>query len=439
MFKINGFKQILNCHKMLAVGEYKKKEHIGINKVLIVGAGSIGSLIGLALIKAGLNVTFAGRANSKYTEQMKCNGLTIAYPSGEKYRISPLSPRVRFVDTQQELKETFELIVVAVKSNCLAEVCSYINSHTSEETILFHAQNGIPYWWFNEDNYLSSLNPTLANKLVHRPHLNSVDPEGMILAAFGDRCLLGCVIKAPCSKTEYGYIEVRKIPKMIIGLTNKGKYFSQEQKIKQLCQIFSTHGLDTAYSSNIRAEVCNKLAINTTTNILSALTGCLISELTANVYTNNLIKNILAEINKVFRVYGIKNTDLPTEEKLYAYINQPGSQKHLPSLAQDFAHHRQGEVSLITAPVEMANIADIDVPTLSSLAELLKLGQMYTLNSQDREFSVLGFDNTSGFYLLQEKIAETMNYQKAQLSDSFDYVIQINQSVARKAFSLVYS
>ena len=428
MSQLDHSEHILNHHQMLELSRYAKKKRAGINNILIVGAGSIGALLGLALVKAGLNVTFAGRAQSKYTAQVKNKGLTVSYPSGQKFWISPSLPNVRFVDTQQELEEKFELIVVAVKSNCLASVTSYLHSHAGEDTILFHAQNGIPYWWFNDDNYLSSLNPTLTNKIIAYPHLNSVDAQGKIWQRLGTRCLVGGVIKAPCSKTAEGYIEVRKPPRMIVGLTNTKQDGAQEQKIKQLCHIFSAHGLETSYTSNIRTEVCNKLAVNVTTNILSALTGCLISELIANVHTNNLIKTILLEINQIFQVYGVKEADLPTEEKLYSYISQPGSQRHLPSLAQDFHHHRPGEVNLITAPVEMAQLADINIPTLSSLAKLIQLGQNYTLNSHKGQFYILGFSHARGFYLLQEEIESTLNPALLHLAAIFEQVIQINYS-----------
>lgn len=444
MLESNIAENILKHHRRFETKKYDREKGLCIGKVLIVGAGSIGALIGSALIKAGLNVTFAGRPHSRYTERIKCSGLTIAYPCGKIFSISPPSEKseqgnVRFVDTQQKLKEKFDLIVVAVKSNCLASVKSYINAHATKDTIIFHAQNGIPYWWFNEDRYLSSLSPILVHEVAHRPYLDSIDPKGIILRTLGDRCLVGCVIKAPCSKTAAGHVEVRKPPRMILGLTNTDKYSYQEQNIRQLCEIFSTYGLETAYSSNIRVEVCNKLAINATTNILSALTGSLISKLTSNVDSNNLIRTILQEINQVFQVYGINEADLPTEGKLYSYINQPGSQKHLPSLAQDFYHHRQGEVNLITAPVEMAKIAGIDVPTLSSLAELLKLGQRHTLNSQDGKFAILDFKNGRGFHILKEEIERTKTIicKETHISDIVAHVMQINQSA--KIPTWVYS
>jgi ketopantoate reductase len=420
------------------------------NKILIVGAGSIGTLIGASLIRAGLEVTFAGRPKSDYTEHIKHYGLTVSYASGEHFWISPFLPGVRFVDTEEKLEEVFKIIIVAVKSNHLAAVTSYIRSHSTQETILFHAQNGIPYWWFAGDNYLSSLNQNIWHQIVSRPYLDSVDPEGKILKSLGDRTLVGCVVKAPCCKTKLGegltlhfigractphQIEVKKSPKMIVGFIGSNQNNSQRRIVWDLCQILSTYGLETSYTTQIRVEVCNKLAINITTNVLSALTGHVISELTSNSYINSLIANILSEIKIIFQTYGIKKDNLPTENKVYNYITEPGSQQHLPSLAQDFSRHQEGEISLITAPVEMARIAKIKVPTLFSLGKLLQLGQNYALNSGKDTFNILNFNKSSGYCLLTNDVWQSNICSQIEISELLTHLVQINlatleQSVA---------
>ena len=396
------------------------------NKVLIIGAGSIGTLIGASLLKAGFDVTFAGRPGSAYTAKIKHHGLSILYPSGEQFWLAPSLRRIRFVDTEKELKEKFKLIVVAVKSHHLASLTSYIRVHSTKNTILLHAQNGIPYWWFDDKAYLSSLNPTLFNKINTCRYLNSVDRDGMILESLGDRTLVGCVIKAPCSKTAPSQIEVKKPPKMIIGLTKSEGNYEQKQIISQLGNLFSIYGLETSYTSKIRAEVCHKLAINLATNVLSALTGRIISELTSNSHINKLIENILLEINKIFQIYGIERANLPTQEKIYAYIKQPGSQRHLPSLAQDFSHQKKGEVSLISAPVEMAQIAEIQSPILFSLSELLRLGQTYALNNSNGKFNLLTFDKFSGHFLLNDDAWKSNILSGLERSNLFTCLARIN-------------
>ncbi|MDJ0534695.1 MAG: 2-dehydropantoate 2-reductase N-terminal domain-containing protein [Xenococcaceae cyanobacterium MO_207.B15] len=401
------------------------------NNILVIGAGSVGTLMGASLIKAGLRVTFAGRPRSSYTKQIEGRGLTISYSTGERFCISPLQSQVCFIDTETYLAEKFDLIIVALKSNDLAKVASYIKDHSTQDTLIIHAQNGIPYWWFDDEFYLASLNKSLLENLGSRRYLDSVDSEGKILRTLGDRILVGCVVKAPCHKTPEGYIQVKKSPKLIIGLTKSKANSEQQTIVKQLCQIFSEHGVSATYTTEIRTEVCNKLAINATTNVLSALTGRVIADLTANTYTNQLIKTILGEINQVFQLYGIKSQDLPSETKIYSYIQEPGSQSHLPSLAQDFSNHRAGEISLITAPVEMAKIANFAVPTLSSLGVLLELGQIYTLKAANGKSHILTFDNSSGYCILTQELCQSSVFDKVQIPHVFNHLMQVNLSAIK--------
>jgi 2-dehydropantoate 2-reductase len=395
-------------------------------KILVVGAGSIGTLIGASLVQAGLEVTFVGRSQSSYTKQIKQFGITLSYPSGEIYSIAPDNPKVRFVDTTENLAEIFDVIIVAVKSNHLASVAPYIRDHSNQHTLIVHAQNGIPYWWFVGNNYRASLNPNLVKKIGSYPYLESIDPDGQILATLGDRCLVGCVVKAPCSKTKLGYIEVKKPPKMLVGLVNPKQFYFQKPAVEQLCELLSNYGLETTYKEKIRAEVCNKLAINLATNVLAALTGCVISELTANPLVNSLIITMMAEIKQIFLTYGIERANLPSEAKVYAYITEPGSQRHLPSLAQDFARHQPGEIDLITAPLEMAEIAGIRTPIITSLAKLLQFGQNYALDSSNEHFNILTFEETSGYCLLTDSVYQSQIVDNYKISELVTHLVQIN-------------
>ena len=396
------------------------------NKVLVIGAGCVGTLIGVTLVQAGFKVTFAGRPESSYTKLIEKQGLQIIYPTGKSYNIAANLDCVSFTDTQKYLPEKFPLIIVALKSNDLVKTISYIKNHSTPETIIVHAQNGIPYWWFNDETYLQSLDTKLSKRVNNRLYLDSVDCQGIISKTIGDRQIVGCVVKAPCHKSKDGYIEVKKSPKLIIGLTKAKTSIATQQIVKKLCHTFSSYGLLTSYTDNIRAAVCKKLAINATTNVLSALTGKVIGDLTTNYLTNNLIKTVIEEINYIFQTYGIHSKELATEFQVYSYIQTPGSQRHLPSLAQDFSQHRQGEVNLITAPVEMAEIAEIEVPTLSSLAKLIQLGQTYTIHKSNGKSHILTFDNSKGYYVLTNDVCQNYIFEYLQSSEILADLVQIN-------------
>ena len=228
---------------------------------------------------------------------------------------------------------------MALKSNHLTDVISYIQAHATPKTILIHAQNGIPYWWFNCDRYLASINQKTLNKLNQR-YLTSVDPEGILTQELNQFTSVGCVIKAPCQRNALGHIQVKKTPQLIFGFTKQQSTPEQQVTIEHLSNLFTQYGIPAELTDHIRTAICHKLAINLTTNVLSALMGKVIAELTAHASIDSLIKTIIAEINYVFSCYGIPVKDLPTEEKIYTYIKTPGSQSHLPSLAQDFSQHK---------------------------------------------------------------------------------------------------
>lgn len=400
-----------------------------LDDILIIGAGSIGALMGAALVKAGLKVTFAGKPNSSYTQTLKQQGLQLQYADGESLWISSLHPQVRFVDTITNLKQKFNIIIIALKSNHLTEVIPYIQAHANSQTILVHAQNGIPYWWFNCDRYLNSLDKKILNGLSPHRYLNSVDPRGVLYRTLSKFTSIGCVVKAPCQKDAQGKIQIKKLPRLFLGLTEQqSNNCAQKVKIEHLCSLFNQYGVNASYTEKIRTVVCNKLAINLTTNVLSALTGKVIAELTTNSSTNSLIKTVIAEINYIFNCYGIKSQDLPTEAKIYSYINTPGSQSHLPSLAQDFAQHKLGEVSLITAPVEMAQIAQLEVPTLTSLSELLQLAQTYSLKRSHGKSNILTLDHYSGYCMLTKEVCESSVVNNYQISDLLTHLLQVNVS-----------
>ena len=158
------------------------------------------------------------------------------------------------------------------------------------------------------------------------------------------------------------------------------------------------------------------------------MTGRVIADLTSNHYTNSLIKTAIAETNHIFSYYGIKPEDLPTEQAIYAYIKAPGSQSHLPSLAQDFAQHKSGEINLITALVEMAQIAHLQVPTLSSLSELLRLGQNYSLKNHNGQSHILTFDHPSGYCMLTNDVCQSSVVDKRQISHLLTHLLQVNVS-----------
>jgi 2-dehydropantoate 2-reductase len=395
--------------------------------VLIVGAGPIGAMLGVPLVNAGYDVTFAGRPDSPYTDYIRNQGLKVRYPSGEVFTISSQQKNVKFTDTVTKLKCRFDLIIVAIKSNNLLNVLPYVCHHSDCNSILVHAQNGIPYWWFNDNRYTSQLNKHILDEIQDRQYLESVDPNGKILASLNDRHLVGCVIKAPSSKSDLGFIDIKKSPKIILGLTKFQEYKESDLfNLSEFCAQLTKNGLCTQNSTNIRSEICKKLSVNVTTNPLAALMAKSTSSLTNSHLSRTLIVYMFEEANKIFKAFNIHQQDLPTQQELFRYIEEPGSQKHLPSLAQDFLKRQKGELSLIEAPVEMAKIARIKVPILESVSELLRVGQDFVLGGEHLDTNLLLFDSKKAKLTINPNVFRSSTIQTFRLSTVLAHISRLN-------------
>jgi 2-dehydropantoate 2-reductase len=396
--------------------------------VLVVGAGSIGAMFGASLVKAGYSVTFAGKPGSPYTYYIRNHGLKVCYPSGEIFAISPRHKNVSFTDTANRLNYKFGLIVVAVKSNNLLNVLPYILHHSDRNSILIHAQNGIPYWWFNDNMYTSQLSKHIYDEIRNKQYLKSIDPCGRILTSLGDRHLVGCVIKAPSDKSKLGSIDIKKTPKIVLGLTRFQEYQEADLiSLSEFCTQLTKNGLYTQNSDNIREEICKKLSINVTTNTLSALMSVSTARLTNNQVSRTLIINMLEEVNKVFKAFNVREQNLPTQQELFMYIEEPGSQKHLPSLTQDFFKRQEGELNLIEAPVEMAKIARIKVPVLESVSELLKAGQDFVLRREYLDTNLLGFNSNNTKIVLNSNIYKSSTIEAFRVSNLHAHIARLNR------------
>ena len=96
-------------------------------KILIVGAGGVGGYFGAKLLESGLDVTFLLRG--KRHEHIQKSGLTIE-ADGNKSTVFPK------IVTAEELKPTFDLIILACKAYDLEDALTSIKNALSIGVIL---------------------------------------------------------------------------------------------------------------------------------------------------------------------------------------------------------------------------------------------------------------------------------------------------------------
>ena len=105
-------------------------------KILIFGAGAIGSVIGGFLAKAGHNVSFLGRP--WHMEKISRDGLKISGIWGEH-----LIKGIKVLNSTSEIDDEFDLIIMTVKSYNTVEAAEKISSIFKNDPLVVHLQNGL--------------------------------------------------------------------------------------------------------------------------------------------------------------------------------------------------------------------------------------------------------------------------------------------------------
>jgi 2-dehydropantoate 2-reductase len=105
-------------------------------RIAVVGCGGIGGVVAATLSAKGMNVTCVELAGG-LLEVLQRNGISL---SGKKGR---LNARVRAIRTLSEDGGSFDIIVIAVKSNALRAVFSDAKAHLCKNGCILTLQNGL--------------------------------------------------------------------------------------------------------------------------------------------------------------------------------------------------------------------------------------------------------------------------------------------------------
>ncbi len=199
-------------------------------KICFIGAGALGSALGGTLAFHGLDVTLIDH-NQTHVDKINSNGLKLI--EGEEIR----NVKIKAVTSTQGLP-VMDLIIVLVKSfgtkKAIQDVLPMIGAHT----LVMSLQNGLG----NEEAIMEV-----------------VGSERVI----GGKTYAGGVFQGP--------------GEVIAGTTNKLTVIGEmdgriTERIKNVAEILTAHGLMTQISDNIVGMIWDKLLINAATGAVSAIT-----------------------------------------------------------------------------------------------------------------------------------------------------------------------
>jgi len=315
-------------------------------KVCIFGAGAIGGFLGARLAQSGCDVSAVARGAT--AAALRAHGLRVQ--SGHE-----LSSAAVTVAEDPAALGAQDLVIVAVKGPAMASVAARIAPLIGADTAVMTAMNGVPWWFFH--GFGGKFSGT---------RLMSVDPEGAIAAAIGDRHVIGCVVHLACATPEPGLVRHVFGNQLIIGEPGGGN----SPRVEALAATLSEAGFATTVSASIQSDIWYKLWGNMTMNPVSALTGATSDRILADPLVLRFCLSAMAEAAAIGTAIGCPIAQ--SGEDRIAITRKLGAFK--TSMLQDVEAGKPVELdALVTVVREIGERAGIATPNIDALLGLARL------------------------------------------------------------------
>ncbi|MDY6959226.1 MAG: ketopantoate reductase family protein, partial [Halobacteriota archaeon] len=235
-------------------------------KVLIFGAGAIGSVIGGFLAEAGQNVSFLGRP--WHMEKIRRDGLLISGIWGEH-----LIKDIEVFNSASEIDGEFDLIILTVKSYNTTEAAKGISSIFKNDPMVVHLQNG----------------------LGNREILLEYIPEERLITG---RVIFGVEIKPGEVKVTVSADDT------VLGATSSAGV--KESEIEKIVEIFTSSKIPARSTSNIDKYIWSKVLYNSSLNPLATILECPYGLLAEISHTREIMDQVIEEIYEVGERIGVE-------------------------------------------------------------------------------------------------------------------------------------
>jgi 2-dehydropantoate 2-reductase len=317
-------------------------------KIAIIGVGAIGGYIGTRLALAGEDVTFIARGAN--LEALQSRGIRLILDDGTEEVV----PRVR-ATADYTAAGPQDLVILAMKAHQVAAVAADVPKLFGPDTVVVPMQNGIPYWYFYA--HPGPLEGT---------RVESVDPDGSIVARIGCERVIGCVVYPAAELVAPGVIKHVEGNRFPVGEPDG----TQSERVGRVAACFVAAGLKSPVLEDIRSEIWLKLWGNMTFNPISALSRATLAGICQYPPSRDLAAGMMTEAQAVAHKLGI-TFRVPLEKRI------AGAEKvghHKTSMLQDVEAGRSLEIdALLGTVIELARLTDTPTPRLDTVYALTKL------------------------------------------------------------------
>ena len=315
-------------------------------KVCVVGAGAIGTFLGVHLAKSGCEVSALARGRT--LAAVRAAGLRLQQDG------ALLTAPVRTAEDGAALGRQ-DLVVVAVKGPSLPGAAALVSPLLGPDTVVLPAMNGVPWWFFHG---LGGAHDGAA--------VRAVDPDGRVAAAIPLRHVIGCVVHATCSMVEPGLGRNGFGRGLIVGEPDG----AISSRVTALAGRLDAAGFETTVSKRIQADVWYKLWGNMTMNPMSALTGATCDRLLDDPLLDRFTLAVMAEAAAIGEKIGCPIRQ--SGEERNAVTRKLGAFK--TSMLQDVEAGKPLEIdALLTAVSEIGGRVGVATPSTDALLGLTRV------------------------------------------------------------------
>ena len=333
-------------------------------RVAIYGAGSLGTILGAFISKAGVPVELINR-NKAHIEALKTQGAQVV---GTMQFCQPV-----IAYTPDEMSGEYDILFLMTKQQHNAEVVQMLKNYLAADGVLVTFQNGLP--------------------------------EMQIAEVLGEERVLGSTVAWGATLQSPGVCELTSEPDALsfsLGAISekKSKHFA---KVKELLELMGTVDVE----ENFLGTRWSKLLINASFSGMSAVLGCTFGEAAGPKESRKVVQAIIKECIDVCQKGGIRIEPVQGKDivKLLNYTNP---------LKKAF--------SLFIIPIAIRKHAKLKASMLQDL-EKGKLTEVDAINGAVSEYGrKVGFPTP-----VNDKVVEIIHkIEKGELKPGFENLKYFN-------------
>ena len=305
-------------------------------RILVMGAGALGSVAGGFMAKHGHQVVLVGR--TAHMNAISEKGLRVSGIWGN-HQIQDLHSCTTI---GQVSGKNFDLILIAVKSYDTAHAVECIAPRVGPDTLVCSYQNGLG-------------------------NAETVAQAYGWERTVGARAIYGVTIQEP------GHAKVTVIAQpTALGLfTDAGP----AGKVQEIAKAMDAAGLPTVFTHQIATKIWAKVAYNCALNPLSALLDATYGELRDTPAAWEIMTHVIRELYTVANARGVPMDPPGAEAYIELFHDKlvPPTAAHYASMHADLKHRRRTEIDALNGAIaQFGKAANLPCPVNNNLVHLIK-------------------------------------------------------------------